>query len=152
MTNRSQYNRRWRTWRFVYYGGLGCFFAAIAFYFGPNVIMFRKLTWITPADFAKHVDQESIETVRAIKAYRNDHGTVPERIRDLEPAYLAKAPWGADMYDGELSVHTEFGHRLIYRFGPADEGWWVAGPFVRGRIPLPPVDAAPSTRRATREN
>jgi hypothetical protein len=145
----GRYARRWRCRRVSYYVALCLLFAAIAFYFGPNVIMFGKLVWITADDFAKWVDEDDVRSVRAIKEYQRDHGKLPERMEDLVPAYLPKRTFG-DLWGGEFHEYTRYGHLFIYRFTPGDEGWRVAGPFVHDRLPLPPVRIAASTRPMTR--
>jgi hypothetical protein len=127
----------------MYYGSLGLLFGAIAFYFGPNMIMFGKLTWITPTDFVGSVDEDLIDVVRAVKRYERDHGSLPERVEDCVPKYLPRRDAYPTIWKRELLEYTKLGHTICYGFAAYDEGWWVRGPFVVGRIPLPPVSIPP---------
>ena len=142
--------RAWRRRRVAWYVALGALFAAIAFYFGPNVIMFGKLAWLSPADFVPAA-RRCEPVVRAMKAYERDHGRRPDRAEDLVPAYL---PEGGDararVEKGEFSGWTMFNHSIEYRFDAGgDEGWYVRGAYTNGRIPYPPVTIGPATTRAT---
>jgi len=47
------FKRSWKRRRVAFYLVLAVYFAAIAFYFGPNHLLFGKLTWITPADLRR---------------------------------------------------------------------------------------------------
>jgi hypothetical protein len=57
----------------------------------------------------------------------------------------------ASIWGGEFNYYsTQFNHVIVYRFSSADEGWYVRGAYVDGRIPLPsvPADAGPATSTA----
>src|SRR5689334_10619647 len=99
---------RWRACRLVYRAGLGGLFVAVAFYFGPNCIMFRKLTWITPADFRGEADA-FVPVVRAVKAYRRDHGQLPDHeLAELQP--LPVKVRYAYLEDNKVTFLANFGH------------------------------------------
>jgi hypothetical protein len=138
---------RWRRRRIAYYCGLGVLFAAIAFYAGPNLILFGKLTWLAPADFVPTARERCLPIVRAMKEYQRDRGVLPQSVEQLVPGYLPVAAPGAMLRDGEFNYWTAtFNHEIVYKFAPAEEGWYVRGEFVSGRIPLAPVVvAAPTT-------
>jgi hypothetical protein len=120
-------------------------FLAIAFYFGPNVILFKKLTWITPADFVVTVEGRCVPVVSAMKAYRRDHGHLPERLEDIVPGYLASTGGSLIVYKGQFTCWTKYNHLIEYDFSPATEGWKVHGPYTHGRIPAPPAPMGPTT-------
>src|SRR5688572_4286961 len=84
--------KRWHRRRLLYYAALVLLACPVAFYFGPNWFLFRKLTWITPADFAPVAQQECVPIVRAMKEYARDHGHLPATSDDLAPDYLPKDP------------------------------------------------------------
>lgn len=151
--------------QFAYLVVLATWFASIAFYFGPSWILFHKLRWITPADFADAARERVAPIVLAVKQYEADNGRLPdESVHDLQsvlvPAYLIP-PKGRDrlpgyfyLDEGDLHYLAKFNHMIVYRFRPQQEGWSVAGAFTSGPIPLPPVafDPAaprPATRPAT---
>ncbi len=142
--------------------GLAVLFTAIAFYVGPNVILFGKLTGLTPADFAVSVERVDVPIVRAMKQYERDHGRRPDRAEALAPKYLPEdvaERWRYAVTRGEFRAVALHNHRVFYRFRARpdaggdstqpyedllyarypDEGWYVTGPFAEGRIPLPPV-------------
>jgi hypothetical protein len=143
---------RWRRRRRAYYAALAGYFAAAAFYFGPNLIMFGKLTRLAPADFIPVVQERCVPVVRAMKQYQRDHGRLPTRERDLVPDYLPEVEWSVLLarVDG-FEYWGEFNHVITYDFTPDHEGWRVRGEFVHGPIPLPLVDlpATPKPAIAT---
>src|SRR5947209_4349819 len=79
---------QWRQRRRAFFAVRCVLFAAIAFWFGPNLIMFGKLTWLSPADFVPAVQRDCVPVVRAMKAYERDHGHRPEELEELVPSYL----------------------------------------------------------------
>ena len=149
MSSVDAIERSWRRRRVAYYGVLVLLFAPIAFYFGPNVIMFGKLTWLAPADFVVAVERRCVPVVRAMKEFERDHGRRPNRVEELEPAYLPEdRNVRARVQNGEFECWTMFNHVIEYRFTPGDEGWYVRGVYTNGRIPYPPVTVGPATRLA----
>lgn len=152
--------------RYLYYTALFAFFAPIAFYFGPNLINFHKLTRLSPADFVAEVQSRGVPVVQAIKRYQRDHGKMPEDTRDLVPDYLPNSDDTNADFDGDwiippstgtraysefrfLSYSTRFAHEVRYVFDPHDEHWEVRGRIAHGRIPLLPVTIE-TTRPAAR--
>ncbi len=143
--------RRWRYRRILYCAGLGFWFIAIAFYFGPNVINFGKLTRLSPDDFVGIVQRDCVPTVRAMKEYQRDHGKLPTQNEDLAPRYLPEAPKGfISMERGHFQCLTMWNHFVIYDFTPGAEGWSVRGPFANGQIRAPLVTPESATYPATR--
>ena len=141
--------RQWKQRRIAYYVVLAVLFCAVAFYLGPNRMLFGKWTWITPADFVKRAQRDGVPLVRAMKLYERDTGHLPNEIEQLIPNYLPeKIPGVVNLgTDAEFSILTMYNHRITYDFNPKREGFYVNGVYTRGRIPLPPVqiDSAPTT-------
>jgi hypothetical protein len=143
--------RRWRRVRVAYLAGLVAWFGAVALYFGPNYLLFHKLTRITPADFVPRVERECVPVVRAMKEFRRDNGRMPASAEELVPRYLplANGQTGGSIFNGKFEWWAQYNHHVRYDFNGASEGWTVDGPFTSGRIPLPPVTISPAIRPAT---
>jgi hypothetical protein len=141
---------RWRLRRIAFRAAVILLLTPITFYFGPNMILFGKLTWLTPADFVLTVQRDCVPTVRAMKEYQRDFGHLPEKMEDLVPKYLRAFPDGNQLVtNGSFAQFEGPGHQMItYEFGPGREGWSVLGGYTRGPIPLPPVTIGPATRSA----
>ena len=141
--------RQWKQRRSAYYLALGVLFCAVAFYFGPNRMMFGKWTWITPADFTERAQRDGVPLIRAIKRYERDTGHRPTEIEQLVPKYLPDKIPGVVILgmDTDFSILTMYNHRITYDFDPKREGFYVNGVYTRGRIPLPPVqiESPPTT-------
>lgn len=155
MPAHEQYLRRWRRRRMVYYAGLGAFFAAVALYVGPNLMLFGKPTWITPADFVPVVEEQCVPIVRAMKEYQRDHGRLPERGEDLFPDYHtpddpSRQVVKASVWKGQFNYWSAYNHTITYDFDPPSEGWSVSGAYTQGRIPVPPVKIHGTRSPATR--
>ena len=135
----------------VYQGALIVLFSAIAFYVGPSYLLFHKFTWISPSDFVPKVERDCIPIVSAMKAYRRDHGYLPNRWEDICPVYIEIKNHGdpATIYAGKFHSWTMFNHTIEYDFSPDTEGWSVRGPFTHGRIPAPLAAMGPATLPAT---
>lgn len=152
-------DRRWWCRHLLYCLGLGALFSAIAFYFGPNVILFRKLTRLEPADFIDEARQSGVPLVRAVKEFGRDHGHLPNDVEELTPDYLdcdidlLRRHPSFDSYSVRFySFERSGGHELEYDLRPASEGWEVYGPFARGPIPLPIVTIDAASRGASRSS
>jgi len=88
--------------------------------------------------------------VSAMKAYRRDHGHLPDRWDDIAPDYI-KTPRGpAIIDDGKFHWYAGYNHMIEYDFSPGAEGWFIHGPYTQGRIPAPPAPVGPTTSPATR--
>ena len=126
-------------------------FGAVAFYLGPNFILFRKLTWITPADFVPVVTRYCVPAVRAAKEYRRDHGGWPDSKSDLTPYGLKEGGYWGDLSSDEYSFLCWglYNHTITYNLAGPDEHWEVRGNLTCGRIPAPPVVISPGSRPAT---
>lgn len=140
--------RAWRRRRLLYYAALCLAALPVIFYFGPNVILFGKLTWISPADFAPIVTTQYAPIVTAIKQYERDHGTLPDRAHWSPPGFQDHRYWG-DVYSGEYRHLSKYNHFVIYNLTGPDQHWSVRGPYTFGRIPLPGITLPPSTRPTT---
>jgi hypothetical protein len=138
----------WRVRRGAYYAALWALGIAIAFYFGPNVILFGKLTRLAPADFIEHVQKYCLPAAVAVKEFQRDHGRLPADLRETVPQYLPEVNGLVMMDRDELWCLAQFNQVITYSFIPGSEGWSVRGPFTRGRIPLPIVEI-PATRPST---
>jgi hypothetical protein len=133
----------WWRGRLAYSISLAILFSAIAFYFGPNLIRFHKLTSLTTEDFGWYV-QAGTPTVRAMMQFRRDHGRLPNDEDELVPAYLPKdQDYRGNIARGAFSFWARDGHMITYNFGPVGEGFYVSGPDVNGRISWPPVTLEP---------
>ena len=109
-------------------------YAVIAAYFG-------RFTFPSMSEYVKAA-QQRIWIVQAISDYKSDHGTLPETFADLVPKYLKRLPSDPDVeWTGIcLNVRVPVPHTgLFYSFEPEREGWWSAGDFSKGRLPLPIV-------------
>lgn len=138
-------SRLWRYRRQWYRAGLFAVGAVIALYFGPNLLMFGKLTRLAPADFVTTVEKSSAPVVLAMKRYERDHGHRPQQMTDLIPKYLPGPTGTQFVLNGEFTQLADDNEMISYDFEPSSEGWYVSGPFAKGRIPLPPVTLAPTT-------
>lgn len=143
--------RRWRLYRWLYRLGLVLWFAAIAFYFGPNLFRFGRLTEPTPADCVSEVEAVCVPEVIAIKQFERDHGALPAMpyLLELVPVYLPERP-GASYINGKRYIHISKQHQLItYVLDGVDEHFDVAGVFGKRRIPVRAVVLPPATRPAS---
>jgi len=139
---------RWRWYRVWYRVGLAGLFASIAFYFGPNEIMFDKLTRLTPADLVPIIQRDCVPEVRAMKQYQRDTGNLPDSIDDLTPKYLPAGPNRGGIANGQYKyIDWQWYETINYDFTPGSEGWYASGHFVSGRIPLPPVKLGPVAKQ-----
>jgi hypothetical protein len=146
---------KWLYLQFIYYLALAGFFVTIAFYAGPNLINFGRLSSLTTADFVADVKEEDMRTVRAMKEFQGDRGRLPNDASELVPRYLSHQPeekMGATVHQGQFYRYSRWNHRIFYDFSAGTEGWYVGGALARGRIPLPPVKLTLTTKPATQTN
>jgi hypothetical protein len=137
--------KSWRRARMLYYLGLCALFVLIAGYLGPNWILFHKLTWLSPADFANEVREEGNPVVAALARYRKDHGELPEKLDALVPDYLPARHDEVILYpDGKVAIWSQYNHFVQFDFARPQDGWQVNGAFTSGRIPVDPVDIRPT--------
>ena len=137
----------WRKRRLLYQAGRWVLFILIAFYPGPNLIIFHKLTGPTPSDDIGYADTYCLPTVRAVKQYQRDTGSLPKSLDELVPRYLSElpkppdAPWGLSLNGNMFECMRMPPSRptITYNFDPRAEGWAVHGHFVNGPIPMPNV-------------
>ena len=73
-------------------------FVALAFWFGPHVILFHKLTGMTPLDFVPVVETNCVPAVRAVKIYQRTHRRMPASVDDLGPAFGRQQNSGPGMH------------------------------------------------------
>jgi hypothetical protein len=144
----DRYLKRWRRRRAAYYGVLAVVFAAVAFFVGPNLLLFGKPTGLTPADFVPTVEERCVPIVRAMKEFQRDHGRLPDRGAELMPHYHPQEDpsvqyVSASVHRGRFDRWAAYNHNITYDFNPVTEGWYVSGAFAHGRIPLPPVKIDP---------
>lgn len=143
--------KRWRLARLLYRLGLCALFLLFAWYLGPTWILFHRLTWLTPSDFAHVARDEGNPTVAALERYRREHGALPEKLDDLVPDYLPAVPRRLTLYqDGTVGLWCQYNHRVEFSFARPQDGWQVYGAFTHGRIPVDPVvvQPVPSSRPA----
>ena len=136
---------RWRRW--LYHAGLVGLFVAVAFYFGPNRILFGRWTWITPADFVPIVRDRCEPVVRLMKEYRLKHGRLPTSNQEIG----RKDSWGPGEYAGSVSPRGyeywgRYNHFITYDFTLGHERWLLRGRFARGPIPYPAVQLSATTQ------
>jgi hypothetical protein len=144
--------RKWWYRRVYYRGALSVYFAAMAFYFGPNWIEFGKLTRPSMADFVPAVEQWGVPLVKAVKQYKLQHGRIPKDDTELVPAYLdsdSDQTSGFRTFQGEVIGYVGYDETVRYDFSPGTEGWFIEGPYVTGKLPLPPVTIDPFSRPRT---
>lgn len=150
MDDRERVRWRWRRW--MYRAGLAVWFSALAFYFGPHLIMFGKLTGLTPADFVAEIQKFGVPEVTAIKEYQRDHGHLPDDLSELEPDSLPKKRafyFHSVVRDGQYEYYGTYHQRITYNLDGSDEHWEVNGSLAHGRLPLPPVVISPTSRPAS---
>ncbi len=141
----------WQRRRLLYYNGLCMLLAATAFYFGPNVILFQKLTALSPRDFVPEVQKDCVPVVRAIKLYARDNGQLPKDVTELVPKYLAApAPVPTMIWNGELRWYVQYHECITYDFTPGREQWRLYGELASGPIPVPPVTMPPASAPQSR--
>ncbi len=124
-------NHRWCRRRWIYRLALAVIFVAIAFYFGPNRILWGRWTPLSTADFVAPVQQRCAPVVKAMLSFQRDHGRRAMGVADIVPAYIASVPNGTDIADGEITfrgmlVGNAFDryHAVTYSFNRLTEGWW----------------------------
>jgi hypothetical protein len=124
-------------------------FTAVAFYFGPNWIMFDQLTRLGAADFVAET-RRFVPVVRAVKAFQRDHGRLPYgEFKELVPQYLATDEIPGDVEkNGTVYFFARDNHAVTYDLTPGREGWRVSGPFASGPIPAPLVTLRPTSQPA----
>ena len=130
----------WRLRRWIFNIALCLWFFAL-YFFGPNVILFGRLNGLTTADFVPMVKQNLAKIVRDMKEYESLNGTRPWSADDLygnPPSGIRNEYAVEGINAGEFELRDRFGI-IKYNFTPGSEGWEVRGPFVAGRIPVPPV-------------
>ena len=149
MTDGDVNLKRWQLYRMAYQGLMVLLFCSIAFYFGPNVILFGKLTWLSPTDFVPTVEQQCMPIVSAMKANRRDHGRLPNRMSEIVPDYVVPKYRQEPISNGNFQYWSKFNHRIEYDFTPGNEGWYVNGAFVKGPIPVMKAPVGPSTSPST---
>jgi hypothetical protein len=150
MVPRDAELRHWWGRRVLYYIAVFILFLIIAFYVGPNEIMFGKVMYPyhSLADYVPEVQKECVPIVRAMKEFERDHGQLPMLVSDLVPQYLSSVDFNAPTM-GNMFYYVKGDHLICYDFTPATEGWTVSqGPLV-GAIPAPLVGIGPSTRPTT---
>lgn len=136
----------WLEVRVLYRAGLVGLWAAIAFYFGPHWILFRKWTALTAADLVPDLEMDCVPLVRAVLEYQRDHGSLPPDEKALVPAYMAEVPEFGAQYQGEECMYFDhYGDWIKVRFLGGPPEWEARGPFVKGVIPMPPIVLPPAT-------
>ena len=140
---------RWRLKRILLRVAIALLLSPLAFYFGPNLLNFGKLTSLAPADFVPTANTYCVPVVIAIKQYQRDHRSMPtdSKLAELVPVYLRECPPGGYYYDQHYTHISMHLHRITYDF--ATDTWSIRGPFVNGTLPLPPVVLPPATATAT---
>jgi hypothetical protein len=132
---------------------MAAWFVSLAFWFGPHVILFHKLTAMTPADFVPIVQSVCVPAVREIKIYQRDHGKMPSTDADLSPKFRNPQGHNPDCFGmNELNGRggysywaiSMYEHNIEYDFTPGHEGWTVHGAFANGPVPVPPVSIGPT--------
>jgi hypothetical protein len=140
--------RLWIYRRILFRVGLYVLISPFALYFGPNLMMFGKLTRLSAADFVPYVERECVPTVRAIKEYQQDNCHLPDNVSDLVPKYLPVTPSATQSIEnGQFRDwdNQQLNHEIHYNFIHGSEEWEVTGYFVNGPIPVPPVTIGPAT-------
>lgn len=138
MSARTYYPARWRTYRVIYYLGICATFSAAAFYFGPNYLLFGKLTWRNPSDFTSRVMSDGLLVLSEIRKYQADHGQLPTDLRQIgsDDGFLFH---GAFYSDHILKIQDQYHDVVTYDLSAPNPSWVVRGPFTSGPVPgIPP--------------
>ena len=135
-----------------YYALLGLFFWVIAIQFGPNLVNFHSLRRPDPIVFKQDVEMRCVPVVRAMKEFERDQGRLPNDLSELTPKYLKESEVWPGVWRGRFTYRGKWNEQIVYDFTPGNEGWYVRGVFVNGRIPLPPVKLPPLTQPTTQSH
>lgn len=138
--------KRWRRARALYRLGLVTLFSLVAFYCGPNVILFHKLTRLAPSDFADSVRTKGNPILSAMERYRADQGQHPQDLAELTPRYLPTKVEAGTHFDGYTLTIWDWErqhHWIELDLTRPQDGWNVHGGFAHGRIPVAPVPFQP---------
>ena len=145
---------KWFYLQSLYYFVLAVSFCVFGLWIGPNFLNFGRISGVSGQDFVPDVQQRCVPVVRAMKEYLRDHGQLPNAKKDLVPDYLPDESHvdvpAADVWGGALKHWGRWNHHVTYDFTPGQEGFYVSGPFMNGRLPMPPVKIEPSTNPTTR--
>src|SRR6185369_18057143 len=95
---------------------LVAWFGAMAFWFGPNFILFHKLSRLSPADFAPVVEKYCVPAVRAIKVYQQKNGRMPKDVDELGPPFSNHSGPGMHIIDAfrPYDYWTIYNHTVSY--------------------------------------
>ena len=106
-----------------------------------NLFCIGHIHYPTTADY-ENIARDGQPILQAICDYRSDHGSLPQTIDDIVPAYLHQKPegWDYDKYNC-LSHYAGFPHTYVgywFEGGNADE-WrlWGEGGNYRLNVPGP---------------
>jgi hypothetical protein len=113
-------------------------------YAGPMYCFMGRLTFPTEREYVAKA-KVYVPVVQAIYDYKADHGSMPAKLQDLVPAYIASIPDPTEIaqYDEvgliirAYAPHTE----ILYNFAPDHEGWSAGGDFGTGPLPLPKLSS-----------
>ncbi len=134
---KSGFEKKWHFARYATYLALASWFCIVAFLLGPRWILFRRFTWIEPADFTAEVMRTSRPLLEAIGQYRRDYGTLPTDNAIGETLFKLSSFNSPHIYENKLRIRlsTRWNHVLIYDLERNDGVWRVAGEFTRGEVP-----------------
>ena len=139
----------WRWARRFYIAGLFLLGMSIAFYFGPNLVMFGKLTRLSVNDFVPIATTRFVPVIREIKEYEQEHGGVP---LDVQSAHLVfvhnkNVTCWFDVPYQEVIFTAPYRSEVVYYLDQSDEHFEVRSDFMKGRLPIPTVIVPASTTR-----
>lgn len=147
---------KWTARRVAYYFALLGWFCLIAFWAGPNVWLFGRVTGMRESDLHAGAKRSVVPAIRAVLEYQRDFGVLPDNSWDAKVVYFgsdAQVGWGGEyIRNGVLSDRGLYNQNIYYDFGRADAPWSSQGIFYNGPINLPPVTLdtpfEPTTRPA----
>ena len=128
------------------------YFGVIAFWIGPNLILFHKLTWITTADLVPLVHNLNTTPIKMAKIYLQTHEQLDEQFDASLKAALIKKDRGQFFDTNPLRINFYLdSHYVYYDLTPGHEGWKVRGQWITGDIPVPNVTLdSPTTSPASK--
>jgi hypothetical protein len=134
---------KWTAKRVAYYFALLGWFCLIAFWAGPNVWLFGRVTGMRESDLHENVKQRFVPAIRAVLEYQRDFGALPDNSWNAKVVYFGKytqVGWGGEhIRNGVLSDYGRYNQCISYDFSHPEAPWTTWGAFYNGPINLPPV-------------
>ncbi len=149
----------WTAKRVAYYVALLGWFSLIAFWAGPNVWLFGRVTGMRESDLHEQVNRLYVPLVRAMLEYQKDFGALPPNTRTATKPYFGEnvlLTGGSGYVQNGVLIARDYKwhHTIRYNFNDTRSPWSAQGGYYNGPIWRPPVNFetpfAPTTRPTRR--